>query len=99
MTEFSSTTGSRKWLPGAALAGVALLLLAACDSGPEGRPLNYDKGTYLGKKDQPLSEDTLQELRERVSYQAYGSGSETATTSVRVGVTGTNVRPPQYGER
>lgn len=44
--------------------------LAACDESEQGRVLLYDKGTYLGKKDPALSQQTEDELRSRATLQA-----------------------------
>ena len=44
-------------------------MLAACDEAEQGRILNYEKGTYLGKKDQTLSDRDIEELRHRTRMQ------------------------------
>jgi hypothetical protein len=41
--------------------------VAACEDSP--RPLNYTPGVYKGKPDTPLSEETVQALRQRAAYQ------------------------------
>ncbi|HMA16562.1 MAG TPA: hypothetical protein VKP12_17365 [Kiloniellaceae bacterium] len=56
-----------KLLPVAA-AGL-LLSLAACDEAEQGRILHYEKGTYLGQSDAPLTEAQREELRARTSLQ------------------------------
>lgn len=48
---------------------VAGLLLAACDESEQGRVLMYDKGTYLGQPDNPLTEDEQEALRARTRMQ------------------------------
>lgn len=47
----------------------AALLLGACDESEQGRILNYEKGTYLGKADTPLSPEKVEELRQRATLQ------------------------------
>lgn len=44
--------------------------LAACDEAEQGRILRYEKGTYLGEADPPLSQFELDELRQRAKRQA-----------------------------
>ncbi len=52
------------------VAGAGLVLtLAACDTEEQGRVLRYEKGTYLGQPDTPLSDAQRQELRSRASLQ------------------------------
>ena len=51
-------------------AGAALVLgLAACDEAEQGRILRYEKGVYLGPTDTQISEETREELRDRVRLQ------------------------------
>lgn len=45
------------------------LLLGACDESEQGRTLRYEKGTYLGPTDTPLSEEKMEELRRRATLQ------------------------------
>lgn len=45
------------------------LLLSACDEAEQGRILRYEKGTYLGQKDQELSDRQQDELRARTRLQ------------------------------
>ncbi len=52
---------------GAGLA--ASLILAACDEAEQDRLLNYEKGSYLGPKDQQLSDRALMDLRARTGLQ------------------------------
>jgi hypothetical protein len=58
----------QKLIPIAAGAGM-VLVLAACDEAEQGRVLRYEKGTYLGQEDTPLSEQQLDELRARAQMQ------------------------------
>ncbi len=44
---------------------VAGLVLAACDEAEQGRILRYEKGTYIGPKDQALSSEQQAALRAR----------------------------------
>jgi len=48
------------------------LAIAACDQDEQGRVLTYEKGTYLGDADTPLSEEQVNELRQRAAQQAGG---------------------------
>ncbi len=50
------------------IAAGAAFGFGACDFGQE-RPLNYQKGVYLGKPHQPLAEEQLASLRDRAAYQ------------------------------
>lgn len=70
-------------------------MVAACDSGDDSRPLNYEKGVYKGQPHTPLSEETLRALRARAAYQ----GGLTTMSSGGVSVVneaseGSDVRPP-----
>ena len=47
----------------------AAVSLSACEEDEQDRILRYDKGTYLGPEDQPLEEETLDELRSRTRNQ------------------------------
>ena len=51
------------------LAFAASLSLAACDEAEQGRILEYEKGTYLGPKDQMLTSNQQAELRARTRMQ------------------------------
>jgi hypothetical protein len=57
------------------VAAVALLAAMAAVSGcreeEQGRILLYDKGTYLGKPDQEITDAQRQELRSRARNQAF----------------------------
>jgi hypothetical protein len=59
-----------------ALALIAILaagpMLVACDESEQGRVLRYEKGTYLGKPDTALSDQTLKALRHRATRQGGG---------------------------
>ncbi len=46
------------------------LALAACDQDEQGRVLTYEKGTYLGQPDTQLSDEQVNELRQRAAQQA-----------------------------
>lgn len=46
------------------------LAIAACDQDEQGRVLTYEKGTYLGQPDTQLSDQQLNELRQRAAQQA-----------------------------
>lgn len=57
-------------LPRAGLIAAALaagLALAGCREAEQGRPLDYEPGTYLGQPDEPLSDETLDTLRQRAA--------------------------------
>jgi hypothetical protein len=60
---------SRSSLFALSLAFAASLSLAACDEAEQGRILKYEKGTYLGPKDQTLTSDQQAELRARTRLQ------------------------------
>ncbi len=45
------------------------LFLSACDDAEQGRILRYEKGTYLGPKDQALSKVQQANLRARSRLQ------------------------------
>jgi len=55
-----------------ALAGCLVavgLALGGCRENEQNRPLMFEKGKYLGKPDQPLSEQQINELRHRAERQ------------------------------
>ncbi|MBO6562179.1 MAG: hypothetical protein JJ959_16665 [Nisaea sp.] len=56
---------------GLALAALVMVLLAGCRESEQDRVLLYKKGTYLGAKDQSLSEEALTEIRERGRLQSF----------------------------
>lgn len=43
---------------------------SACREEEQGRPLNYDKGTYLGKSDTSLNSEQLRGLTSRSRLQS-----------------------------
>jgi hypothetical protein len=45
-------------------------VLSACREEERGRPLNYEKGTYLGKVDSSLNNEQLRELNSRTRFQS-----------------------------
>ena len=45
------------------------LSLTGCDEAEQGRILRYEKGTYLGKEDRPLTEAEQEALRQRTRMQ------------------------------
>lgn len=51
-----------------ALSG-ALLTVQGCREEEQGRPLLYDKGTYLGQPDPPLDDTQVEALRQRARHQ------------------------------
>ncbi len=60
---------SRPWLFPLVPIFAAAFMLAGCDEAEQGRVLNYQKGTYLGQKDQALSDQDKEELRQRTLMQ------------------------------
>lgn len=50
----------------------AAFLVAGCDEQEQGRVLRYEPGTYLGKPDGTLDQETLDELRQRARLQQDG---------------------------
>jgi len=55
----------------AAAIVAATAVVAGCRDEEQGRPLILEKGKYLGKPDQKLTEAQEQELRARVRNQAF----------------------------
>ena len=56
-----------------ALAGCLVVIglaLGGCRENEQNRVLMFEKGKYLGKPDQPLSEDQIEELRHRAEQQS-----------------------------
>ena len=47
----------------------AQLSLTGCDEAEQGRVLQYEKGTYLGKEDRALSDADQEALRQRTRMQ------------------------------
>lgn len=58
----------RRTLTLVATAALAVLV-ASCDEAEQDRILLYKKGTYLGNPDTPLSEQKVDELRQRAMQQ------------------------------
>ena len=56
---------------GVALAVCVLTLPGGCRETEQDRILLFKKGTYLGKADQHVSEETLTEMRDRVRRQSF----------------------------
>lgn len=48
---------------------IVLTTLSSCAEEEQGRILSYEKGIYLGKKDQSLSDDQLRKLMSRSHIQ------------------------------
>lgn len=59
----------RAVMSGLAAMLAASLLLGACDESEQGRVLRYEKGTYLGQKDRPLTPEEQDNLRARTRMQ------------------------------
>lgn len=73
----------------------AAAVVAGCDSSDDRRPLNYNKGVYMGKPHTPLSEETLRALRARAAYQGgLATVSSGGFTLVDESPEGPDVRPP-----
>jgi hypothetical protein len=58
----------KNWMVQIAIVAT-MLLLGACDESEQGRIWRYEKGTYLGQADTPLSEGQVDELRRRALLQ------------------------------
>jgi len=81
----------------AGLLALAVLILSACRAEEQGRVVRYEPGVYKGKPDTQVSEDRLQELRERARLQGAGAGVGSLGGGA---ASGDNVRPPaDSGER
>ncbi|WP_035691443.1 hypothetical protein [Azospirillum halopraeferens] len=63
-------TGLRR-LALAALAFAAAGALAGCNENERDRVLHFEKGTYKGAADTPLSDDARAALRDRAAAQRY----------------------------
>jgi len=48
---------------------IAALAIGGCRKEEQNRILEFDKGTYLGKQDQSLTDEQLSELRQRANAQ------------------------------
>ena len=91
--------------------GLALTLsltLSACREEEQGRKLRFEKGTYLGKPDTPLSDETLRALRGRAQQGTIpgiggvggsSGGAAPAQPSVPAGATVRKPVSPQIDER
>jgi hypothetical protein len=55
----------------AAAMVTAMAAIAGCREEEQGRPIIFEKGTYLGKPDQKLTDAQEQELRSRARNQAF----------------------------
>jgi hypothetical protein len=55
----------------AATVAMAMAAVAGCREEEQGRPIIFEKGKYLGKPDQKLTEAQEQELRSRARNQAF----------------------------
>lgn len=62
-------TNRKHWtfLVGCLVAGG--LALAGCRSEEQNRATSFEKGTYLGKPDQKLSDEQVNELRRQAQHQ------------------------------
>lgn len=70
----------------------ALAAVAGCRAEEQRRPLSYDKGTYGGVQDTPLSPATRHALAERAINQI--GLDHGARAAVAPSTTGSSVRPP-----
>ena len=57
------------WIISVLALSVAGLGLGACDESEQDRILQYQKGTYLGPADPPLTPEQLDDLRYRTKLQ------------------------------
>ena len=57
------------WILSVLALSIAALTLAACDESEQDRILRYEKGTYLGPADPPLTPEQLDDLRYRTKLQ------------------------------
>jgi hypothetical protein len=55
----------------AAAVVTAMAVVAGCREEEQGRPIIFEKGAYLGKPDQKLTDAQEQELRSRARNQAF----------------------------
>lgn len=72
----------------------SMLVLNACRESEQGRVLMYQKGTYMGKVDHPLSNNETAMLQSRTALQATGSG-----TSVNFGAHASSAATGNLGTR
>lgn len=52
------------------ITGIALVV-QGCREDEQDRPLTYDKGTYQGQPDQPLTDQQVETLRQRSAGQKF----------------------------
>ena len=60
---------TRTWIISVLALSIVGLTLAACDESEQDRMLRYEKGTYLGPVDPPLTPEQLDDLRYRTTLQ------------------------------
>lgn len=58
-----------RWTALAALT--AAMLLSGCRESEQDRILNYEKGVYQGKVDQPITEEQWRALKQRAHRQSF----------------------------
>jgi len=58
-------------LLGLTTAIVVMLAVQGCREDEQGRPLLYQKGTYQGQTEPPLSEQKVEQLRSRADNQKF----------------------------
>ncbi len=57
--------------------------LGGCREGEQGRIMSYQKGTYLGPTQAPLSEETREALRQRIRFQGVATAAAGGGPSLR----------------
>ena len=55
------------------MLAILLALLAGCEEGENANPFLKEKGVYSGQPDETLSDETKQQLRQRMIIQRGGS--------------------------
>lgn len=75
------------------IGATAAMALSGCREAEQNRPLGYDKGTYLGPADDPVTTE-LQDQRRQRMRQYWNVGGYASLG----GGTPPNVRPPEGGE-
>jgi hypothetical protein len=63
--------GRARLIVGLAATFLALLAVQGCGREEENQPLLHNKGTYPGPKEPPLSDQQLEQLRQRAENQNY----------------------------
>ncbi len=58
-------------------------VLGGCREGEQGRIMHYQKGTYLGPTEAPLSEETREALRQRIRFQGVATAAAGGGPSLR----------------